>query len=278
MELKQRKRIVNKYYGGKVVPDQADGWDIVNPEGHPTYLTQPNSLYHELGHVGRWNTDFKTNAVLKQPTVQNQVDALNDFDNKYGNMNASSSYSVKSKTNNGGSGFSMGDVVTTGVNFAGNLITDFNSYKREDELLGDSGQSQSYINGIGWQRQNDINYSRQMQEQNAVNEGNAVKTIGSGAAFGAAVGSIIPGLGTVAGGIIGGAVGAIGSIFGAKSSKNKLRKRIYNAQQLANRSNTYNSAGAFSKGLQQDYYLNNADTQGGVLYANKGKDLKKPRR
>ena len=45
--------------------------------------------------------------------------------------------------------------------------------------------------------------------------GNALKKVGSGAAAGAAIGSIIPGIGTVIGGGIGAVIGGITSLFGS---------------------------------------------------------------
>jgi prephenate dehydrogenase len=68
--------------------------------------------------------------------------------------------------------------------------------------------------------------------------------------LGASIGSIIPGLGTIAGGVIGGAAGLVGGLFGGASRKRKLRKQIYNAQQLTDRTNQFNRSDADTSALQ----------------------------
>lgn len=289
MDLKQRKRIINKYDSGKT----HTGGIGATPQGQPRYLTSLNN-WQRGGYYGiNPNLNWYNGMQISQPI---QGNSITGDQNTHVNIDTSiapppqltpdgtSSSDNTSSSNNTFSGDTDyksnigGNIVVNAANFAGQMFSDYNNtgVKNTQELLGDAGISQQYINGIGYQQQNDINYTQQMREINTINEGNAIKSIGSGAALGASVGSIIPGLGTVAGGLIGGAIGGIASIFGAKRKKAQLRKRIYNAQQLANRTNIYNRSSAFSKALQQDYYQNNADTTDGVLYANRGKDLKQP--
>lgn len=105
------------------------------------------------------------------------------------------------------------------------------------------------------------------------NTANTLGTAGTGAALGAAIGSIFPGAGTLIGGAIGGVVGLGVGLFGGASRRNRLRKRIYNAQQSINRQNNYSFASAQGDYLNQDYDLNHEYTQDDQLYvANEGKD------
>lgn len=278
MDLKQRKRVINRYDDGK------SSYIDINGQQHPKYLTNPvhwgpGGFYTENSNLDWYNKSMNIGGS-SGGTSNGTIQFNNPYEQSvaYG-INPDKAYgSTSSQDHDGNYGY-WGNVITSGINFAGQMVNDFNSsgVKRENEILGDAGTSYAYANGVAYQQQNNVNQLQQIREINAVNEGNAVKSAASGAAFGAAVGNIVPGLGTAAGAVIGGAIGAIGSAFGAKSKKAKLRKRIYNAQQLANRTNTFNRASAFTKGLQQDYYQQNADESGGILYANKGKDLKKPK-
>lgn len=62
------------------------------------------------------------------------------------------------------------------------------------------------------------------------NTSNTLATTGSGAALGAAIGSIFPGAGTIIGGVIGAVAGLGIGLLGGSSRSHKLRKRMYNAQ------------------------------------------------
>ena len=102
--------------------------------------------------------------------------------------------------------------------------------------------------------------------------------IGGNAAAGAAVGTaIVPGIGSLIGGAAGAIVGLFGGLFGGKKAREKQRRKIFNAQQNANLINQANQSSAATEGLTQQYYLNNGNTYDDVLYANRGKDLIKPR-
>lgn len=83
--------------------------------------------------------------------------------------------------------------------------------------------------------------------------GEVLGGFGKGAAVGASLGNIIPGLGTVVGGAVGGVIGGIGSFFGGRRRKKKmreakrkanisLRKKQINYNEAALSTNQYNSA------------------------------------
>ena len=57
----------------------------------------------------------------------------------------------------------------------------------------------------------------------------------------------------------------------------RQRRKIFNAQQKVNLINQVNQSSAATEGLTQQYYLDNGNTYDDVLYANRGKDLIKPR-
>lgn len=150
--------------------------------------------------------------------------------------------------------------------------------KDQGGLFGMSGQRTDQAFGVNYQAQNDINKSQAMADISASNKTNTLAMTGSGAAAGAAVGTaIVPGIGSLIGGAAGAIVGLFGGLFGGKKARERQRRKIFNAQQNANLINQVNQSSAATEGLTQQYYLNNGNTYDDVLYANRGKDLIKPR-
>lgn len=172
--------------------------------------------------------------------------------------------------------------VTGAVNGTLGIISGFNqqqaAVKDQSELFGMSGQRTDQAFGVNYQAQNDINKRQAMADISASNTTNTLAMTGSGAAAGAAVGTaIVPGIGSLIGGAAGAIVGLFGGLFGGKKARKKQRRKIFNAQQNANLINQVNQSSAATEGLTQQYYLNNGNTYDDVLYANRGKDLIKPR-
>lgn len=180
----------------------------------------------------------------------------------------------------GGVGISAG-AVTGAVNGTIGMIQGYNSMqdavKGTDELMAYSGQRTDQAFGINYQAQNDINKQKAMEDISKSNRNATLGMVGSGAAAGAAIGSCFPGLGTVIGGAAGAIVGLVGGLFGSKKARERQRRKIFNAQQKVNLVNQVNQSSAATEGLTQQYYLNNGNTYDDVLYANRGKDLIKPR-
>lgn len=180
----------------------------------------------------------------------------------------------------GGGGISSG-TVTGVVNGTIGMIHGYNSMqnavKGTDELMAYSGQRTDQTFGVNYQAQNDINRQKAMEDISKSNKNATLGMVGSGTAAGAAIGSVVPGVGTLIGGAIGAITGLFGGLFGSKRAKERQRRKIFNAQQKVNLINQVNQSSAATEGLTQQYYLDNGSTYDDVLYANRGKDLIKPR-
>lgn len=180
----------------------------------------------------------------------------------------------------GGGGVSAG-TVTSAVNGTLGVISGFNqqqaAVKGQGELFNMSGQRTDQAFGVNYQAQNDIDKSQAMADISASNTSNTLAMTGSGAAAGAAIGSVVPGVGTLIGGAAGAIIGGIAGLFGGRKARERQRRKIQNAQQNANLINQVNRSAAASEGLQQQYYMDNGTTYDDLLYANRGKDLKRPR-
>lgn len=186
----------------------------------------------------------------------------------------------KLSLSSGGGGISSG-AVTGAVNGTIGMIQGYssmqNAVKGTDELMAYSGQRTDQTFGVNYQAQNDINKQKAMSDISKSNRDATLGMVGSGAAAGAAIGSAIPGVGTLIGGAVGAITGLFGGLFGGKKARERQRRKIFNAQQNANLINQVNQSSAATEGLTQQYYLNNGNTYDDVLYANRGKDLIKPR-
>lgn len=180
----------------------------------------------------------------------------------------------------GGGGISAG-AVTGAVNGTIGMIQGYNSMqdavKGTDELMAYSGQRTDQAFGANYQAQNDINRQKAMSDISKSNRNATLGMVGSGAAAGAAIGSVVPGVGTLIGGAVGAITGLFGGLFGSKKARERQRRKVFNAQQQVNLINQVNQSSAATEGLTQQYYLDNGNTYDDVLYANRGKDLIKPR-
>lgn len=186
----------------------------------------------------------------------------------------------KLSLNSGGGGVSAG-AVTGAVNGTIGMIQGYNSMqdavKGTDELMAYSGQRTDQTFGVNYQAQNDINKQKAMSDISKSNRDATLGMVGSGAAAGAAIGSVVPGVGTLIGGAVGAITGLFGGLFGSKKARERQRRKVFNAQQQVNLINQVNQSSAATEGLTQQYYLDNGNTYDDVLYANRGKDLIKPR-
>lgn len=244
MELKQRKKINN-------IPKFNNGIDLSSSvKGVGGDITGLNTYKQQLTSVP---TRMEVNG-MRTP----------------GNLSLSS----------GGSGISTG-TVTGAVNGTIGMIQGYNSMqnavKGTDELMAYSGQRTDQTFGVNYQAQNDINRQKAMDDISKSNKNATLGMVGSGAAAGAAIGSVVPGVGTLIGGAVGAITGLFGGLFGSKKARERQRRKIFNAQQQVNLINQVNQSSAATEGLTQQYYLDNGNTYDDVLYANRGKDLIKPR-
>lgn len=240
MELKQRKKINN-------IPKFNNGIDLSGSvKGIGGDITGLNTYKQQLTSVP---TRMEVNG-MRTP----------------GNLSLSS----------GGSGIRTG-----AVNGTIGMIQGYNSMqnavKGTDELMAYSGQRTDQAFGVNYQAQNDINRQKAMDDISKSNRNATLGMVGSGAAAGAAIGSAIPGVGTLIGGAVGAITGLFGGLFGSKKARKRQRRKIFNAQQKVNLINQVNQSSAATESLTQQYYLDNGNTYDDVLYANRGKDLRKPR-
>lgn len=191
-----------------------------------------------------------------------------------------SKWNPKGGVQEAGGGISAG-AVTGAVNGTIGMIQGYNSMqnavKGTDELMAYSGQRTDQSFGINYQAQNDINRQKAMDDISKSNRNATLGMVGSGAAAGAAIGSVVPGVGTLIGGAAGAVIGLFGGLFGSKKARERQRRKIFNAQQKVNLVNQVNQSSAATEGLTQQYYLDNGNTYDDVLYANRGKDLRKPK-
>lgn len=162
-----------------------------------------------------------------------------------------------------------GGVVQPAIQFVGSAINAFDSTDSTQSLMQQNGSSYVNTGEYGYTKQNDIDYADQMRKVSSQNKMNTLGAMGAGAALG----SVIPGLGTLVGGGIGAAVGLVTGLFGSGKRKAQARKRLFDAQQTVNRNNNYAQASAQSDYLQNKYIQENGDAFNQMLYgAKKGKD------
>lgn len=191
-----------------------------------------------------------------------------------------SKWNSKGGVQTSGGGVSAG-AVTGAVNGIIGMIQGYNSMqdavKGTDELMAYSGQRTDQAFGVNYQAYNDINRQKAMSDISKSNRDATLGMVGSGAAAGAAIGSVVPGVGTLIGGAVGAITGLFGGLFRSKKAKERQRRKVFNAQQQVNLINQVNQSSAATEALTQQYYLDNGNTYDDVLYANRGKDLIKPR-
>lgn len=246
MELKQRKKINNI----------------------PKFNSGTNDLSSSVNGIGGDITGM--NAYKKQLTSSPTIKEINGMKTPSASLGGSAFSNVNAGT------------VTGAVNGTLGIISGFNqqqaAVKDQSGLFSMSGQRADQAFGVNYQAQNDINKRQAMADISASNTTNTLAMTGSGAAAGAAVGTaIVPGIGSLIGGAAGAIVGLFGGLFGGKKARERQRRKIFNAQQNVNLINQVNQSSAATEGLTQQYYLNNGNTYDDVLYANRGKDLIKPR-
>lgn len=251
MELRQRKRINNL---PKFDPGKSGSLDALDAKVNPYYQSK---VAGDVAQMVGTNAPYK--SIIAGPHTP----------------------AGASSAGGGMSGLNAG-TVSQAVNGTLGVISGFNqqqaAVKGQSGLFGMSGQRTDQAFGVNYQAQNDIDKSQAMADISASNTTNTLAMTGSGAAAGAAVGTaIVPGIGSLIGGAAGAITGLAVGLFGGKKAREKQRKKIQNAQQNANLINQVNRSAAASEGLQQQYYMDNGTTYDDLLYANRGKDLKRPR-
>ena len=294
MDLRQRKRINNvpRYKSGadlnqKVGFTGQSQQDVANdltsmigsnaPAGSVVAGSGNSSPSFNIGQKSpsKWNnkggfSDNTTGQVIGQ--VGNAIGGAFDQSSKFTNSTSRSlgQFGDLASKIPGPYGQAIGGVFKLASNYSGMANYSHDS----SEMMNQAGTTENSINGIGYTRQNVADTKAAYNDVSKTGLNNTVSSTATGATTGAAIGSIIPGLGTVAGGIIGGIIGGIGSLFGAKRARRRQNRIGKNAIIQTDVINSANMASADTVGLENNYYANNYNTTGGVLYANRGKDLK----
>lgn len=265
MELKERKKINNKRLRKcNIGQDQVQGVSVV-PE-----ITMPTNV--NLGEI--WVPKAQISPV-QGVSIKSTIPSLPTVSNLSTTPSSVSVGKIQGlpsapATNNS---FAESNIVGQGITFLGSIANTFGNNKSSESILTDGGTQQSNAMGVGYQRYLGPNEDKEWKDLKRENFQNTLGAVGSGAALGASVGSIVPGIGTLVGGVGGALVGGIASIFGSSSRKRKLERALNRARLTAQSRNMYAYSGAASKALENDYYNDHANTDNSVLYANRGKDL-----
>ena len=242
MELKERKKINNQF-----LLKYDPGKDLSSFKMYPGQgISFVHSTMPGNASIGK---------IYGLPTQQSPA-----IDNSFSKSNIDNS-------------FANSNIVGQGLTFLNSVANTFGNNKSAESILTDGGTQQSNAMGVGYQRYLGPNEDKEWKDLKRENFQNTLGTMGSGAALGASVGSIVPGIGTLVGGIGGALVGGIASIFGSSSRKRKLERALNRARLTAQSRNMYAYSGAASKALENDYYNDHTNTDNSVLYANRGKDL-----
>ena len=283
MDLRQRKRINNipKFNSGTgSLSDSINGIgrDITGLNQYNTNITSipTQSDINNMRGPGKITIGLGSNSkptagqVIGQ--VGNAIGGAFDQSSKFINSTSKSlgQFGDIASKIPGPYGQAIGGVFKLASNYSGMA----NYSHGSSEMMNQAGTTESLVNGIGYTRQNVADTKAAYNDVSKTGLNNTVSITATGATTGAAIGSIIPGLGTVAGGIIGGIIGGIGSLFGARRARRRQNRIGKNAIIQTDVINSANMSSADTVGLENNYYANNYDTTGGVLYANRGKDLK----
>lgn len=283
MDLRQRKRINNipKFNSGTgSLSDSINGigGDITGLNQYNTNITSipTQSDINNMRGPGKITIGLGSNSkptagqVIGQ--VGNAIGGAFDQSSKFINSTSKSlgQFGDIASKIPGPYGQAIGGVFKLASNYSGMA----NYSHGSSEMMNQAGTTESLVNGIGYTRQNVADTKAAYNDVSKTGLNNTVSITATGATTGAAIGSIIPGLGTVAGGIIGGIIGGIGSLFGARRARRRQNRIGKNAIIQTDVINSANMSSADTVGLENNYYANNYDTTGGVLYANRGKDLK----
>lgn len=177
-------------------------------------------------------------------------------------------------TSSTGSSWDPTSALMSTANFVGDVFSAYNRpVANASELASQAGTSYGNVGGVQYQRQNAVDVDQAVQ--NAKEQGNqgTMSTAIGGLSAGAAIGSI----GGPLGAGIGAVVGGLGGLLFGNSAKRRAMKRAQRQAELAQRmainTNIFNRAQAQSDLMGQQYMQKYGNTQGGILYANKGKDM-----
>lgn len=268
MDLKQRKRIMNRFNGG------ADN-------GGVTLAEATRNLPSLTGYVTSIPT-YQQISTMKIPDIQgaqmqkpdygsmgaSMANGIGDLFSQSGKFGDKTSSGIR---NYGGAVASMipgkyGQLAQGAVTLASNTIGMSKYRHTADEMRNNSGMSNSTINGINYTTQNALDTKSMYSDVKDTAVKNAISNGFKGSAAGFAVGGPI-------GAVVGGVLGNVLGIFSGRKAMIRQKRINRNAQMQNLMLNQGQMAYADTEGLQNKYYQDNYDTTGQLLYANNGKDL-----
>ena len=268
MDLKQRKRIMNRFNGG------ADN-------GGVTLAEATRNLPSLTGYVTSIPT-YQQISTMKIPDIQgaqmqkpdygsmgaSMANGIGDLFSQSGKFGDKTSSGIR---NYGGAVASMipgkyGQLAQGAVTLASNTIGMSKYRHTADEMRNNSGMSNSTINGINYTTQNALDTKSMYSDVKDTAVKNAISSGFKGSAAGFAVGGPI-------GAVVGGVLGNVLGIFSGRKAMIRQKRINRNAQMQNLMLNQGQMAYADTEGLQNKYYQDNYDTTGQLLYANNGKDL-----
>lgn len=274
MDLKQRKRIMNRFNGGS---------DLVGATRNLPSIT---------GYVQQNVTSIPTYqqiSTMKTPGIQGLQMQKPD----YGSIGASMANGIGDLFSQSGK---FGDKTSSGIrNYGGavasmipgkygqlaqgavTLLSDtigMSKYKHTaDKMRNNADVSNSTINGINYTTQNALDTKSMYSDVKDTAIKNAISSGFKGSAAGFSVGMAGGPIGAVVGGVLGGVIGNVLGIFSGRKAMIRQKRINRNAQMQNLMLNQGQMAYADTEGLQNKYYQDNYDTTGQLLYANNGKDL-----
>lgn len=123
-----------------------------------------------------------------------------------------------------GTALSVAGALYSGYNLVDSLSSYGNTIKSGDLMNYSTTVNNRLANGASYKTIGGYDSKSVDDIIHGQNVNSAIKTIGSGTAMGASIGSIVPGLGTALGAAAGALVGTIGHIFGAKHRNDEAEK------------------------------------------------------
>ena len=267
MDLKQRKRIMNRFNGGADLAGATrnlpsiTGYVQQNVTSIPTYQQISTMKTPGIQGAQMQKPDFGSMGA----SMANQIGDLFSQSGKFGDKTSSGI------RNYGGAAASMipgkyGQLAQGAVTLASDTIG-MSKYKHtSDEMRNNAGTSNSTINGINYTTQNALDTKSMYSDVKDTAVKNAISNGFKGSAAGFAVGGPI-------GAVVGGVLGNVLGIFSGRKAMIRQKRINRNAQMQNLMLNQGQMAYADTEGLQNKYYQDNYDTTGQLLYANNGKDL-----
>lgn len=239
MDLKQRKRILNM-----------PRFNIGNDAGG----IKPSQNY-QLSYQSPYNYSLTQNSFsLNKPISLQNGQIGNTGTNNFKPINGIAENAAKFK----GMAENVASVGNSALTIGQNMMSSL-SVPGTTELVNNAGSSDNSVMGVNYQEQNAVDGSQELKEQDSKGLSNTASSTISGAATGAKLGGVF---GAVAGGVIG-----LGSgLFGWLGGKSKLKRRIRRAKMAAANKAQIQRADALTKGLTNEYYLNNDNTTDDILY------------